>query len=270
MPARKRLRRYTAGVLILTALACLVCAAALVWPEASGDKTLKKGGTTIDASHVQDGYIMVKQKKSSKRLKFRVSRGDDQVTYDLNGEGDYEVFPLQFGDGTYKLVVYKQVSGNQYSQASSQSLKVELTDPNAPYLCPNQYVWYTEESETVQKSRELCENLSSDSEKVETVYAYVAGHITYDYMRALTVQSGYLPDVDQVLSDGMGICFDYAALMCCMLRVQGIPAQLVIGYADEAYHAWNSVYVDGEWKRYDATAKAANMSVGQYTTERWY
>jgi transglutaminase-like putative cysteine protease len=48
--------------------------------------------------------------------------------------------------------------------------------------------------------------------------------------------------LDDVLTRGKGICFDYAALMTGMLRSQGIPTKLVLGYAGEVYHAWITVY----------------------------
>ena len=54
----------------------------------------------------------------------------------------------------------------------------------------------------------------------------------------------YLPDPDETLETGKGICFDYAALMVTMLRSQRIPARLEIGYAGTVYHAWISAYVD--------------------------
>ena len=39
-----------------------------------------------------------------------------------------------------------------------------------------------------------------------------------------------LPSVDETLKTKKGICFDYAALMTAMLRSQGIPTKLEIGY----------------------------------------
>ena len=42
-----------------------------------------------------------------------------------------------------------------------------------------------------------------------------------------------------------GICFDYSAVMAAMLRSQGIPCKLVIGYAGKIYHAWIDVYIQG-------------------------
>ena len=96
----------------------------------------------------------------------------------------------------------------------------------------------------------------------------------YDYNKAATVQSGYLPDLDQVLAEKKGICFDYAAVMTAMLRSQGIPTRLVVGYAGDVYHAWINtfipqtgwiegvIYFDGEtWKMMDPTfASSAKQS----------
>ena len=71
---------------------------------------------------------------------------------------------------------------------------------------------------------------------------------------------------DQVLEKKSGICFDYAALMTGMLRSQGVPCKLVVGYAGTVYHAWisvwtaehgwvdNVVYFNGSsWQRMDPT-----------------
>ncbi len=101
------------------------------------------------------------------------------------------------------------------------------------------------------------------------VYDFVVSHLTYDTALAQSVQSGYLPDLDKLLAGGKGICFDYAALMTAMLRSQGVPCKLVVGYVgaqDPAYHAWISVwtesdgwvdgaiYFDGAvWQRMDPT-----------------
>ena len=59
-------------------------------------------------------------------------------------------------------------------------------------------------------------------------------------------------------------------LFPALLRAQGIAVKLVIGYADNTYHAWNEVYLSGQWVRLDITAQASNMNVKSYTTERFY
>ena len=99
-------------------------------------------------------------------------------------------------------------------------------------------------------------------------------NLTYDKAKASTVKSGYLPVLDDVLAAKKGICFDYAALMTGMLRSQGVPCKLVVGYAGTAYHAWVNVwtekdgwidgviYFDGTtWQRMDPTfASSSNRS----------
>jgi len=60
-------------------------------------------------------------------------------------------------------------------------------------------------------------------------------------------------------------------MVACMMRVQGIPCKLVIGYADRSYHAWNSVLLDGEFITLDVTADLKGISGDVvYTVERSY
>jgi transglutaminase-like putative cysteine protease len=118
----------------------------------------------------------------------------------------------------------------------------------------------------MNKAAELAAGKSDTLEKVKAIYNYVITNISYDYAKAATVQSGYLPDLDQVLADKKGICFDYASLMAGMLRSQNIACKLVVGYANTEYHAWISVWtpekgwVDGaiffdgvKWQMMDPT-----------------
>ena len=58
--------------------------------------------------------------------------------------------------------------------------------------------------------------------------------------------------------------------MGALLRSQGIPTQMVMGYADITYHAWNNIYIDGEWVRYDATSAVTFTKISQYTEEAVY
>lgn len=266
------MRRRTAAAVWIAALAVSAAlAAGLLLPEQSDDLK-KKSGTVVDVGHTDQGYIYVKHKESKKRLKLRISSGSETYTYDLNQNGEFELFPLQMGSGTYKVRVFEQVKGSQYSGVSSISFSADIVDDNLPYLYPSQYVRYDAESEAVAESAVLCAQLDSDQKKADAVEAFVSGKFMYDYMGALLVQDAgtYLPDVDETLASRKGICFDFAALVCCMLRTQGIPTKLVIGYADHAYHAWNQAYIDGEWQLIDTTARITGTTVMHYTPERWY
>ena len=69
----------------------------------------------------------------------------------------------------------------------------------------------------------------------------------------------------------MGVCQDLSAIMCCMLRTQGIPCRLIIGYADKNYHAWTVAQVGGQEMFFDPTAALSAISPPKaYSVERFY
>ena len=185
-----------------------------------------------------------------------------------NGDGWLLVKNLTFtpNDQLNAWTVVPNVTGSEYATVLSGTVNASLTDEFAPFVRPNQYVNFTADSKAVAKAAEICEGAADNLAKVEAVYSFVVNHLTYDKEKAQTVKSGYLPDVDASLSSGKGICFDYAALMAAMLRSQGVPVKLVVGYTGDAYHAWlnvwgekegwieGKIYFDGkEWKLMDPT-----------------
>ena len=248
----------------------------MLMPVASGTDVKKNTKSEIDVSNMADGYVMIKYiGGGSAKLKVLIT-GPSKVayTYNLKSDGSFEVFPLSDGNGTYSLGVYKNVSGTQYTTEFTTSVTVTLKDAFAPFLRPNQYVNYSAQTLGVVKAKELVTGVSTTLGKVEKIYDYVITNFTYDKQLAASVQSGYLPNLDSVWNKKSGICFDYAALVTAMLRSQGIPSKLVIGYAGQAYHAWISVYsaetgwVEGAiyfdgttWKLMDPTfASSGNSS----------
>lgn len=241
-------------------------------PEASGTVTYEGNGVEIDASHTDQGYIMVRCEPSEKRLKARVSTPAQTYYYDLPGGETYSVFPLQMGDGVYTVRVMEQVEDDLYAMRFGVELEVRLSGETLPFLYPNQYVWYDETTRTVLKAAELTGGLSSDAEIAELFYKFVVQHMTYDTAKAATVQKGYLPSADEALETGKGICFDYAALLATMLRSRGIPAKMLIGTVtpENLYHSWNSVYLDGEWVWMDPTLDGTGHRESDYITERLY
>ncbi len=200
----------------------------------------------IDASNSSQGYIIVRYTGRNSKVKLQIV-GQDQVTYTYNlktgNGGADEVFPLSAGDGQYLINVYENISANQYATAFSQAITVTLADQFLPFLYPNQYVTFNATDQAVAKASELAYSADSDLDVVTNIYDYIISNITYDYDEAENVQSGYIPDVDEVLFTKKGICLDYAALMTAMLRSQRIPTRMEVGYAGTAYHAWISTYI---------------------------
>lgn len=220
-------------------------AAVIRTPSADGSVTYGNGIAVIDASHTSDGYLMIRYTGSAKRIKVRITK-NTQYTYDLNVSGVYETFPLTEGDGAYSVAIFEQVEGTMYAQAVNQTINVSLSNDKLPFLYPNQFCNYNAMSAVVGVSDTVCAGVADPLQKVAAIYNYAVNNLSYDYNKAATVQSGYLPNIDSTLAARSGICFDYASMMVAMLRLQDIPSKLVIGYTGGQYHAWVSVYTDAQ------------------------
>lgn len=248
-------------------------------PEASGVMVQEKNNVSLDASNLSEGYMMVRYGGAADKAKLQVTGPSGSTyTYTLLGH-DYEAFSFPDGNGKYHVDVLELAYDNMYALLFSTDLDVSINDEFKPFLYPNQYVWFTKDDKAVSLARELSEKTGDDLGYVREVYHYVIGNIVYDTEEAENVQSGYVPVVDEVLETKKGICFDYASLMAAMLRSQGVPTKLLIGYSGEAYHAWISVYIkdvgwidnviqfDGkQWSLIDPTLAANNdeKSVKKY------
>lgn len=212
-------------------------------PTAAGIEETHNDVSSIDYSNSSEGYIMAVYTGTNPKVKMQiVSPNGVTYTYNLTSSG-YEAFPLSGGNGNYEIVILENAGGNSYSYCLTASLNVTLSSEFGPYLYPNQYCSFDSSSKTVAKAKELAESANTDLDVVTNVYNYIIENISYDYDKASTVPSGYVPNVDSTLASGKGICLDYAAVMTSMLRSQRIPTRLEVGYAGSAYHAWISTYI---------------------------
>lgn len=243
-------------------------------PEAGGTMLYGTDEFEIDASNSAEGYIVVNYSGDNDEVRLQIT-GNGNVTYTFLVPKGEIVLPLTAGSGKYLFVGYEAIMPSEYATVFSQEADITITNELGPYLYPNQYVDFTKDSEAVALAKTLATDCTCDLEVINSVYQYITDNITYDYDKAATVASNYLPDIDEILSIKKGICFDYAAVMAAMLRSQRIPTRLEIGYAGEAYHAWVSTYVsdigwisgvirfDGtDWTLMDPTF-AANASGGK-------
>ena len=274
MIAGKGGRRFAVciALLIVACLAIISAASGINLPEASGKTVKKDGKMTIDCSNMSEGYIMVKGQKSKKRLKVQVATAGAKLNYDLNGDGEYEVFPLQFGNGKYQVVLFENASGKKYSKEGTVKLNAKMDNELSCFLYPNQYVNYNADSPCVVYAAELCSGMTDQADIYKAVCNYVTGNFVYDFIKSVTVKPGQLPQIDECWNNRMGICQDLSALTCAMLRSQGVPARLMIGTVGaNTYHAWVVAVVNGQEKFFDPTAELnASSKTDTYTTERYY
>lgn len=215
-------------------------------PTSPGIKCYTSDRGIIDYSNAERGYISAKYTGSAK-LKLRIRSGGKTYDHDLAAGGVTEYYPLSFGSGDYTVTIYENISGISYAEALTGSFSVNLDNELLPFLQPNRYSDYNSGSECVAKSAEVCAGKTGTIDKIAAVFGWISDNITYDYELAATVKSGsgYVPNPDRTFNSRKGICFDYSSLMCAMLRSQGIPTRLVVGYAaPDIRHAWNEIYTE--------------------------
>lgn len=204
----------------------------------------------IDTSHISEGYVAASAVNGN-RLKFQVSCGDMSYNYDLPGDGTPIVCPLNMGDGTYRLRVMQNTGGSNYVEIAAITVDVSMASEFEPFLRPNVFCSFADDSACVQLARELAADAQNQGDVLRSVYRWIQDNISYDTGKAaeLADATGYVPDPDATLESRTGICFDYASLAAAMLRSLGIPCKIITGYVspDGIYHSWNMVYIDGEW-----------------------
>ncbi|MDO4648044.1 MAG: transglutaminase-like domain-containing protein [Eubacteriales bacterium] len=235
-------------------------------PSAPGESLLGNELLSLDISNQNLGYLTASNLSSEKRMHLQVTDPNASTCSYFIEPDTSAVIPFSGGDGTYYLIGYQQASGSRYAALFSHSLDIQLDNEFLPFLYPNQYVFFTPDTEACLLAQQLAEKETEDLSILENIYEYVISHISYDYDKAETVEAGYLPDVDETLSSGTGICFDYAALTAAMLRACDIPCKLQIGYTGDIKHAWIDVYLqetgwinqiiyfeEDTWKRMDPT-----------------
>ncbi len=199
--------------------------------------------STVEVHNASTGYSS---------YKVIVQKGNQKYYYDIFS--DVEVFPLSMGNGTYKVTILGSNDGRRYRRLFSRSFYAKLEE-NRVFLSSSQTVNFNEESEVVKVAKEITKDAKTDLEKFEIIHEYVTTHMTYDFRKARTVKPGYIPNPDKILKAEKGICYDFAAVTASMLRSVNVPTKLIKGYSvyTTAYHAWNEVLLDGEWKVVDTS-----------------
>lgn len=236
----------------------------------TGEENISAGPLTLDFSFSDQGYFTGTLLNEDAKINIQVT-GPDQIVYKyfMDSPGS-AVFPFTAGSGAYVILAFENIGQDQYAALLTHSLSVELENDFLPFLYPNQYVDFTEDSQAVQLAAGLSADAPTDLDALNIIYQYITTTITYDNEKAATVQAGYLPDIDETLSSGKGICFDYASLTASMLRSLSIPTRLEIGYSGDIRHAWIDIYIESmgwvenaiefngsEWNLMDPTFAAA-------------
>ncbi len=223
---------------------------------------------SIDSSHLRIDSVAY-----GSNMRIMVEKGAEKYFYSMNST--QENIPLQLGDGVYTVKLLKNIDGNRYQVLGTSEMNISDWDKDV-YLTSSQPVYWEGQAAMEELSAVLFDGTETDYQKVLKAYNHIVNNIQYDYDKINRINNSYIPEIDETIQSGQGICYDYSALFAGLMRSQGVPAKLVKGYAKgiDVYHAWNEVFVNGNWITIDTTFDAAyyqkNMSVQMIKSETDY
>lgn len=237
----------------------------------------------LNISKLNEGVIGVKYEvPKDKRTKLMITKDNNSYTYNLFSNKQTELFPLQQGNGSYKISVLENTTGNKYKVVYTEVVDLSLNNTNLVYLNSVQNIKWSSSDKAIQKAQQLVQGKTTDEQKVKAIYNYIVQNVQYDFKLAGSVSTDYIPSIDNTLTNKKGICYDYSSLFAAMLRSVNIPTKLVMGntsYVNE-YHAWNEVLLNGKWVTIDTTVDAGLIvnkktvelikSSNKYTTSKFY
>ncbi len=95
--------------------------------------------------------------------------------------------------------------------------------------------------------------VSDPHEKCRRLTGYINSHLR------LSAFSTSLRPASEVAKSRQGDCTEYSVLLAAVMRSEGVPARVVVGFAyvpnpaSFAPHMWTEAWIDGQWIPFDAT-----------------
>lgn len=181
------------------------------------------------------------------------------VDADGNILADYRVAPGQHM--TVKTVVDGEVNYLDYNLAASGKASAIPANLVSAYTSPTQY-WQTG-GRVGAVAKSLTDPNKPVIQNVQAMYQYVIDHLTYNPNKIkFNVRQGA---AKALANPSNVVCLEYSDLLIAMLRSQGIPARMPIGYGysgnlkasasvADSLHSWVEAYVPGiGWMTLDPT-----------------
>ena len=155
----------------------------------------------------------------------------DQLSYVMSAV--YNDHPELFWLDTQYFYTYTSAGGTQAITLAFNSTTDNLTS------CKQQY------DTELQKVIKGASAYGTDVEKERYVHDYLLQKCTYDLNASLN-QSSY-----SALVNGVSVCAGYARAMQNIMIELGIPCYYCTGTAQGGDHAWNILYLDGDYYHLD-------------------
>lgn len=114
-------------------------------------------------------------------------------------------------------------------------------------------------------AKEIVANKTSNLEKARAIL-----HWVYTNLEKKPTVS--VPNAIEVLNMGYGDCNEHSILYTALARAVGIPTDIVVGLIYQNgryyYHAWNAIYINGNWIWIDPTFNQFPADVGHIMLQR--
>lgn len=256
-----RLKRIIACVILLTSI-CSITTAQI----GQIDEQL-----FIDFTNFDNGTIAVSvlEPEPSARYKLNVQLGEKSYLYGLD-TSVATVVPLQMGNGEYSIELYKHLGGTRYQRMGFLRVTVEI-ERRKVWLQSNVKVNFSSPEKLLSVLSEIVSPTDSDAEKIDKIAKYMRNNYRYDWITAAKYyEIPEYADINRVLERKMGICEELSALTVALLRLEGIPARMVIGTANGIQHAWVELLLNGKIYRFDPSVDKYTQANRTYIAQRYY
>ena len=119
-------------------------------------------------------------------------------------------------------------------------------------------------------AQQITKGKSTDSEKIEAIYLWIAQNIAYDHELRFnkTLQEDYYQSQEKVITKVLqrqkALCGGYALLFEILCGNVGVEAKTIHGFTklttnfQRPNHSWNAVKVNGKWQLLDITWSISN------------
>lgn len=206
----------------------------------------------IDLTQLERGVIKA---RTNTEVKSKLVIEKDNKRYTYNLYDDFQSFPLQLGNGDYKISIFENIHETKYRQKYMETITLDIDNNNLIFLNSIQNINWENNSDYISKAKELVKGITDNKLKVEKIYKYIVNNYDYDFNKLNNLKYDYLPDLNIIYDLQKGICYDYSSLFASMLRSLNIPTKLVTGFSDniKGYHAWNEVLINDNWIIIDTT-----------------
>ena len=147
----------------------------------------------IDLTQLERGVIKA---RTNTKVKSKLVIEKDNKRYTYNLYDDFQSFPLQLGNGDYKISIFENIHETKYRQKYMETITLDIDNNNLIFLNSIQNINWEDNSDYISKAKELVKGITDNKLKVEKIYKYIVNNYDYDFNKLNNLKYDYLPDLN--------------------------------------------------------------------------